>query len=108
MDLNEVQITLRQALILAEVFRPHAKKIDRVGVFGSRAMNRARPNSDIDLVIYGEITQADQNRINTDLLESGLDVFADALGYDLIEAPALRRHIDQVARTLFTRADLGG
>lgn len=92
--------------ILKRVLAPYASKIERVGVFGSHAMGAARPNSDIDLVIYGALDDADVDRIWTLLDESALPVTVDVVAYNLPLYPPLRAHIDRTMMVLFTRADL--
>ena len=77
-----------------------------VGLFGSRATGTARPNSDVDLVVYGDIGQPVVDRLWTLFDESGLARTVDVVAYDLIEHPPLKAHIDAVMVPLFSRADL--
>lgn len=92
--------------VVASVLQPYADRIDKVGVFGSHALGKARRNSDIDLVIYGLLTQDDIDRIWTLFDESPLAVSVDVVGYDLPLYPPLRAHIDRTVKLLFTSADL--
>lgn len=99
--LNEARLA-----VLASVLQPYAQRIDKVAVFGSHALGRARTNSDIDLVIYGHLDESDIDRIWTLLDESPLAVTVDVVGYNQPLYPALRAHIDRTAQTVFTPADL--
>lgn len=93
---------------IASVLQPYAEHIEKVCVFGSNALGTARRNSDIDLVIYGRLDEADIDRIWTLLDDSPLAVSVDVVGYDLPLYPQLRAHIDRTAQLLFTRDDLAG
>lgn len=92
--------------IIKSVLRPYAHRIDKVGIFGSHATGTARPNSDIDLVLYGRLSEADIDRIWTLFSESALPVGVDVIGYDAALYPPLRAHIDRTARLLLTSDDL--
>jgi len=95
-----------QLQVIRAILAPFAESIESVGLFGSRATGRFRPNSDIDMVLYGPIDEAMQDRIATLFDESPLAVDVDVVAYALIAYPALRAHIDAVMRPLFTRAEL--
>jgi predicted nucleotidyltransferase len=99
-------LTQHQLNIIRDVLAPYALAIERVSLFGSRATGTARANSDIDLVLYGPLREAMVNRIWTLFDESGLAIKVDVVAYDLIDAPALKSHIDAVGRPLFAQADL--
>ena len=87
--------------MIASVLQPYAHKIERVGVFGSRATGKYRPDSDIDLVLYGnDLTEADQDRLFTLFTETMLALKVDVTIYHLVSYPPLRQHIDDVVRIL--------
>ena len=86
---------------MRDVLRPFANTIESVGVFGSRAMGNARENSDIDLVIYGPISERQIDRLWTLFDESSLAVRVDVLAYNLIKHPPMRAHIDRFMQPLF-------
>lgn len=69
-------------------------------MFGSRATGRARPNSDIDLVLFGAVNPRDQTNIWADLEDSDLPVTVDIVIYDELTNARLRDHIDRVALPL--------
>jgi uncharacterized protein len=102
----EIDLTQPQRDALHSVFVPFADRIDIVGVYGSRAQGRARRGSDVDLVVYGKVADADIARMRIDLDESDLSIFADVTAYDAIAHPRLREQIDQWMKPLFRRHDL--
>jgi predicted nucleotidyltransferase len=105
-DADGIVMSERDRAIVRSVLAPFADRIDRVGVFGSRALGTARPASDIDLILWGDIDGRTLARLATLFGESSLAVSVDVILYGPELAAALRRHIDRVAKTLFIRADL--
>ena len=99
-------LTPRELAIVRKVLTPYADAIERVAVFGSRAMGNSRPASDIDLALYGTLSEAQIARLWTLFDESSLAVTVDLADYARISHGAFRRHIDAVAKTLFTREQL--
>ncbi|MEQ1890466.1 MAG: nucleotidyltransferase domain-containing protein [Alphaproteobacteria bacterium] len=102
----EHRLTALQLQTVRGVLAPYASVIERACLFGSRATGTARPNSDIDLVLYGPLSETVVSRIWTLFDESSLAVKVDVIGYDLIDNPALKSHIDAAGQPLFTQADL--
>ncbi|QMW23421.1 nucleotidyltransferase family protein [Sandaracinobacteroides saxicola] len=90
------------ARILQGLLMPYAHRIDRVAVFGSRAAGTARPASDLDLVLYGPLTEAETDQLVTDLDESLLSLNVDVVAYERLRHPALKSRIDATAKTLYT------
>ena len=99
-------LSSRDRETIRAILAPYAALIDRAALFGSRGSGAARPNSDIDLVLFGDITDAEVDRLWTLFDESSLSVSVDVLAYREDMYPPLLRHIDHTARTLFTRDDL--
>lgn len=99
-------LTPRQRDLVQAVLAPFAARIDRVDVFGSRAMGTARPNSDINLAIRGQLSEAEVDRLWTLFDDSYLAVGVDVLAYERVGYPPLRAHIDDHGVPLFTKADL--
>lgn len=93
---------------LTKVLAPFADRIERVGVFGSRATGRARPNSDIDLVVYGNVDPELEARLWTLFEDSDLAVEVDIAAYSLIRHEGLKRHIDATVKTVFDVEELRG
>lgn len=99
-------LTEREARIVSSVLAPFADAIEHIAVFGSRALGTARPSSDIDLAIYGALTEAQLARLWTLFDESSLAVTVDLIDYHRLENSALRRHIEAVGKVLFTGEQL--
>lgn len=99
-------LTDRELQLLLKAFSPFADQIQSVGLVGSRATGIARPNSDVDLVLYGDVGQAIVDRLWTIFDESALARTVDVVAYDLITYPPLKAHIDAVMVPLFSQADL--
>ena len=93
--------------LLRDILATSGDRIDRVAVFGSRATGRYRPNSDLDLVLYGSADAAVCDRLWTLFQESPLPFSVDVVSYAAIDSPPLRAHIDAVARPLFVRTENG-
>ena len=98
-------LTQGQIDTIKKTIAPYAQGITQVGVFGSRATGKAKANSDIDLVVYGSITEATIRRLYTLFTESSLPVKVDIVGYNLVAYPPLKRHIDGNVKILFTQRD---
>lgn len=105
-DSDGLDLTPKQRDILLKSLASFAGRIDRAAVFGSRALGRARPSSDIDLVLFGTLDDRDVARIWSLLHRSNLAVSVDVVRYEAFGPTPFRRHIDAAARTLFTKDDL--
>lgn len=103
---NDPLLSPSERKTLTTVLAPFADRIERVGVFGSRATGRARPNSDIDLVIYGDVDRELEARLWTLFEDSDLAVEVDIAAYSLIRHEGLKRHIDATVTTVFDAEDL--
>ena len=99
-------LTERETRIVHGVLAPFADAIERVAVFGSRALGTARPASDIDLALFGTFTEAQLARMWTLFDESSLAVTVDLLDYGRTTNPPILHHVDAVAKPLFTREQL--
>ncbi|CAO5673885.1 MAG: hypothetical protein CNLJKLNK_01372 [Holosporales bacterium] len=99
-------LTPLQKTIIREILRPFVNKIDMVGLFGSRATGAYRDNSDIDMVIYGDLKEDDVNRLWTLFDASPLPIKVDIQAYSLITYPPLKKHIDEFMKPLFLKEEL--
>lgn len=91
---------------LRTILADFGDRIDEIALFGSRATGTARANSDIDLVIYGRLDEADVDRLWTLFDDSPISVSVDVIAYDRELYPPLRRHIDRTRQVLFTNEQL--
>lgn len=92
--------------IIRQILAPYSSRIKSVELFGSRATGRFRPNSDIDLVIKGELGEDDIDRIWTLFNESSIAVSVDINSYDLVNYPPMKEHIDKVCKMILTGEEL--
>lgn len=99
-------LTIKQKEILKDILRPFASKIESVGIFGSRATGLHRDNSDIDLIIYGSLTEHDTDRLWTLFDSSPLALKVDVNVYSLITYPPLKVHIDKTVIPLFSNEEI--
>ncbi len=104
--MNNHGLNKEQLDIIKKILCPYAKNIEKVGLFGSRATGKYRSNSDIDMVLYGDLDEKTLDRIWTLFEESLLPVKVDVSAYNLIDYPPLKAHIDEVMKVLFTREEL--
>lgn len=95
-----------QIRIIRQVLYPFADKIKSVGLFGSRAKGTYRANSDIDMVIYGSISEKEVDRLYTLFEESLLHMKVDVIAYHLIKYPPLKAQIDVGMYPLLLQKDL--
>ena len=78
-------------------------ELQEVWVYGSRAMGKERPGSDIDLAI---VTTADTDlsgHIKTDLEDLPTPYTFDVIDYNRISHLPLKNHIDRVRKPLYIR-----
>lgn len=88
---------------LRDVFRQHGG-IERVTLYGSRAMGTHRPGSDIDLTIIGDIEPNELLQIEVELDDLLLPQKIDLSLQRQIDNPDLLAHIDRVGRTVYARS----
>lgn len=86
---------------ICDVFAEHGK-IDKVVIYGSRAMETHRRGSDIDLVFFGaDLTESDLSKIAEDLDNLLLPYNFDITLFDHIDNKDLLAHIERVGRPFF-------
>ncbi|MCY4150821.1 MAG: nucleotidyltransferase domain-containing protein [Gammaproteobacteria bacterium] len=104
---SDFGLTAPQRETLREILNTLDGQIEKVAVFGSRATGRQRPNSDLDLVLYGCTDEAVCDRLRTLLQDSPLPFSVDVKSYTAIRHSPLKAHIDAVALPLFEQTDHG-
>lgn len=80
--------------LIAGVFERHPN-IANVQIFGSRAMGNFRPNSDIDIALWGQINHQHLGKIIADLDDLPLPYQFDVVLYDDIKNNDFKKHIDE-------------
>jgi predicted nucleotidyltransferase len=100
-NINLPQKTISQ---LIEIFSAYPE-IEKVIVFGSRAMGNEKPGSDIDLAISGlKVTSELVEKIHNYLEEETLfPYFFDCLHFETLTNPDLRNHILEYGKILYHR-----
>jgi predicted nucleotidyltransferase len=101
----EIDLTTAQRETLRRVFSRYADRLERVGIYGSRAQGTARPGSDVDIVLFG-VDADTADRIRDELEESDLSIFAEVSAFDAIAHSGLRAEVERTVKTLFSRAEL--
>jgi len=96
----------RELGTIREVLTPFHASITSACLFGSRACGQFKPYSDIDLVLFGNMSTQAIARIHTLLDDSYLGLNVDVLAYQHIDYSPLKRHIDATAKQLFTQKQL--
>ena len=95
-------LTENELRMMTAVFEHHPE-VERVILFGSRAMGTARAQSDIDLAVYGTTDRLTIASIAEELDELPLPYQFDVQSGDAIQHPPLREHIERVGLTLYER-----
>ena len=91
---------------IKQILSDNCKNIEKVCLFGSRAIGNYRETSDIDLVLYGSITEQENDRLYTCFHESTLPYKIDIITYHHIRHKPLKRQIDETALLLFNEEQL--
>ncbi len=78
-------------------------QIVKVLIYGSRAMQKEMPGSDVDLAIITESETDISGRVQMDLEELPTPYLFDVIDYQRITHDPLREHIDRVGKLLFQR-----
>ena len=100
--MSDPGLTDRELELIRSVLRRHPE-VAEAKLFGSRAKGTARPNSDIDLALWGELSALLESRIRGELDELPTPYTYDVQRYDSIEHETLREHIDRVGKTIYVR-----
>lgn len=78
--------------------------IDEVILFGSRALNRHKKGSDIDLALKGPVQETTASALAGKLNEeSPLPYMFDVVSYETITNQALSQHIDRVSVSIYKK-----
>lgn len=89
--------------LVCSVLARHAE-VAEARLFGSRALGRHRPESDVDLALYGDVDEVLANRIAGELEELPLPYTFDVCAVATLRSQPLREHIARVGQRLFVRA----
>lgn len=78
-------------------------EVEQAILYGSRAMGRYRPASDIDLTLVGEVDLGTLNRISLALDDLLLPFEIDLSVYGQIDDEKLREHIQRVGEVFYSK-----
>ena len=98
--MNSFGISDKSYQILQSYFQ-QAENIDKVVIFGSRALGTYRNGSDIDLALFGK--NLNMIKINAELEELQTPYMYDVLEYETLQNQALKDHIRTQGQILFQR-----
>ena len=87
---------------IKQVFKNYSK-IEKAKVFGSRAKGNYRENSDIDIVVWGNLDLQEIGQIVLDLDELPTSYSFDLKLYSEINHPKLKSHIERVAKNFYAK-----
>ncbi|MEO6328821.1 MAG: nucleotidyltransferase domain-containing protein [Ginsengibacter sp.] len=100
---NRFGLTEKQYKLIENVIIS-INEIERVIIFGSRALDNFKPASDIDLAITGtNLNWNITNRFYSQLEDLPLPFMFDVLDYNLISNQALKSKIDTQGKIFFER-----
>lgn len=100
--MNEGDLAPATAEAIRKVLRSHGE-VREARLFGSRAKGRARPESDVDIAIFGTLDERGIEAIAEELDELPLPFHFDVLSYSSIKNRELRKHIDRVGVTIYRK-----
>jgi predicted nucleotidyltransferase len=101
--MNRFGLSAGERELICGVLRRHPE-VSEAKIFGSRAKGSFQPASDIDLALWGGLSQADLNTIAGELEELPLPYTFDVQAYDAIRHPPLREHVDRVGMNFYSKA----
>jgi predicted nucleotidyltransferase len=101
---NDFGIYDKSYLLILEAFTLFPK-IEKVIVFGSRAMGNHKKGSDIDLAILGsgvdfETTSRLHGKLNDEL---PIPYFVDVVNFNTIDVEELKKHIYEEGKVIFEK-----
>ncbi len=100
--MSEGGLSEHELELIRGVLRRHPE-VELAKLFGSRAKGTSRPNSDVDLALWGRLSALAEARIRGELDELPLPYTFDVQGYESIRHEPLQEHIDRVGRTIYVR-----
>ncbi len=86
--------------LLQNYFSNHSQII-KVYIYGSRAMSRESPGSDIDLAIITNSESDISGKVQAELEELSTPYLFDVIDYQRITNNSLQEHIDRAGKILF-------
>ena len=102
--LNKFGLSERDIKTCTSIFEKYPA-VEKVCIFGSRAQNRHKQGSDIDLAIMNDgISAKTVREIQSEFEESSLPYRIDLINYPELEHDQLIDHIDRLGIPFYTKA----
>ena len=98
--MNQFGISDKSYQLILQYFSSQ-ENIEKVVVFGSRALGTYHNGSDIDVAVWGE--NLNDIAIKTDLEELSTPYMYDVIDYDKLDNEKLKNHINTYGKLLFVR-----
>jgi uncharacterized protein len=92
-----LELDQRHRRIVAEILTKALGQTTQVKVYGSRATGKARPASDLDLVIFPPASESLVGELALAFEECDLPIFVDVVAWQHISNPVLRAEIERDA-----------
>ena len=104
MEKQEIDLP-KKVISQLKIFFSTCSEIEKVTVFGSRALGNAKPGSDVDIAISGRnVTLQLIGSVQSYLEEETiLPYFFDCIHFESIENKELRKHILQNGKVLYKK-----
>ena len=81
----------------------HHPEVREAKIFGSRALESHRPNSDVDLALFGDVDWGLGAKIQSELNTLTTPYKFDVVSYSHIEHEKLKDHIDRFGKIMYRR-----
>jgi uncharacterized protein len=99
-----IELDDRYLKMIMVIFRAYPQ-VELVVLYGSRAMKRHKPTSDIDLAVKGhrvDIRQIGEIKRRLEE-ETHIPYFFDVIHYETIQNQHLKQHIDRVGKVVYRK-----
>lgn len=90
---SQICLNAREYQTVSAILEGVRRRIGPIKVFGSRATGRARPASDLDLVVFPPAPNSELSNLRFAFDESDLPITVDIIAWESIESRALRDEI---------------
>jgi len=97
-----MQLETSKVIALAEIFREYPD-IEEAILYGSRALGRAKPGSDIDISLKGEIKLQQQLQLMDKIEELYWPIPVDFSIFSQIQNPDLVQHIQTFGISIYKK-----
>ena len=100
--MNTPDLPERTMQLLTDLFSSYPE-LTEVKLYGSRAIGKATPRSDIDLATIGIVDVYRLGRLALDLEDMPIPQECDLTAYESIRYAPFKRHIDNFGITIYER-----